>query len=375
MQKSFLVASVVVLLAACGGDDNESNPRALVRVAELPAGSSCADGGQRIHTGLDLNGNGLLEDQEVKAYDDVCNPGPQRALVALVPEPAGSECAFGGSAIQTGADTNNDGELNANEVTGARYVCNPAPVLRSSTGPDQVSPTITTTAPAVASQWATSFRTTITDAVELSHGVLVNTPTGQMHFFPEGVTHFEQDSTVNIALGRSYSKMLMVVDTSGNMARKTITIQTPATGIKLGTYSVAGGRFPAGFNCGGSSAESRFGKLDGASFDTVVLGSDRIGGWGVDWSQERGYSLSVVLAGLRIGQMRAIPLQASAAEWEHMLGTYMWGLSVVMVKMRTKVAVVAGDPNRVNISLTMTCDQSSGLRVGTPYTFTATLKP
>jgi hypothetical protein len=42
-----------------------------------------------------------------------------------LPEPAGPNCAFGGQAIQTGLDTNGDGILEPGEVKKTSYVCNP----------------------------------------------------------------------------------------------------------------------------------------------------------------------------------------------------------------------------------------------------------
>ncbi len=373
MNKVLSLAFVVCLLAACGGDDGEINARMLVSVEEVAAGSECAAGGQRVVGGLDLNGNGILDNREAEAPEHVCHAGEVRSLVTLSPEPGGEHCTVGGVRVDTGLDANHDGELGPAEMAQPRYLCTPAPAPGSLAN-SPTPPAIETTAPAVASSWITHYRTLITSDTELAYGVLADTPAGRMHFFPEGVTRFEQEATAHLSLGRSYSKLLMAVDALGNMTRKTITIESPETGIRLGRYAVSGTRLPAGFNCGGIDAESRFGALDGAVIDHVVLSSDRVGGWGVDWSQDGGYSLSVALAGLKIGHMRAIPLAATSTEWEHLIGTYMWGLSVVRVKARTKVAVLPNDPSRVNIGLTLVCERGSNTTVGTPVNLVATFQ-
>ncbi len=53
------------LLAGCGSDGKDGI-NALINVTELDVGSEqCALGGQIIQTGLDINGNGLLESDEI----------------------------------------------------------------------------------------------------------------------------------------------------------------------------------------------------------------------------------------------------------------------------------------------------------------------
>jgi hypothetical protein len=47
--------------------------------------------------------------------------------VAIVSEPDGSNCTYGGVKVTSGLDTNRDGILAAGEVTSTTYVCNGAP--------------------------------------------------------------------------------------------------------------------------------------------------------------------------------------------------------------------------------------------------------
>jgi hypothetical protein len=49
-------------------------------------------------------------------------------------EPAGANCAYGGSRIESGIDADNNGTLEAGEVTGVQYACNGAPGASGSDG-------------------------------------------------------------------------------------------------------------------------------------------------------------------------------------------------------------------------------------------------
>ncbi|WP_224249812.1 DUF7151 family protein [Hyalangium gracile] len=110
-----------------GAPGNSTGAQALVRTVPEPVGSNCAQGGTRVQSGLDTSGNGTLEAGEVTSNAYICNgaagsPGAQ-ALVRLDPEPAGANCAQGGTAVLSGLDINRNGTLEANEITQTRYVC------------------------------------------------------------------------------------------------------------------------------------------------------------------------------------------------------------------------------------------------------------
>src|ERR1044072_7618477 len=72
----------------------------LVRLVEEPAGAHCAHGGTAVQSGSDSNDSGRLEDKEVTSSSYVCSGGEGSAngaaQVRLDPEPAGSNCVNGG---------------------------------------------------------------------------------------------------------------------------------------------------------------------------------------------------------------------------------------------------------------------------------------
>ncbi|MGH7884225.1 MAG: DUF7151 family protein [Thermodesulfobacteriota bacterium] len=115
-------------------------PNALFDISDEPAGANCADGGVRIDEGLDTNGNSVLDPGEINDTTFVCNGGDgtdgSNALVNVTPEPAGANCANGGNKIDTGLDTSGDGILDLAEILNTFFVCNGAQGTPGTPGED-----------------------------------------------------------------------------------------------------------------------------------------------------------------------------------------------------------------------------------------------
>jgi Collagen triple helix repeat (20 copies) len=180
---------------ACSGNDGARGApgtTALVISKPEPSGNHCAAGGFKIVAGFDTDGDDQLADSEITSTAYACDglagdagtpgetgqdgadgpkgdpgdpgdagppgdkgdkgdagpkgdkgdAGPKgdkgdagtpglNALVTIDPEPAGSNCAFGGLRVRSGTDTNNDGTLSDAEAGTARFVCNGAPATGS----------------------------------------------------------------------------------------------------------------------------------------------------------------------------------------------------------------------------------------------------
>ncbi len=136
--RAFVAASVLAL-AACGsgGGGGSSGAGAAsgqysvaVKVAGAAPVASCPNGGIAVQSGIDKNGNGVLDPAEVTNTQYVCNGAAGASgtatLAKVTAEPNGANCANGGSKIQAGADTNGNGVLDASEVTSTSYICNGA---------------------------------------------------------------------------------------------------------------------------------------------------------------------------------------------------------------------------------------------------------
>lgn len=110
-----------------GGADGRNG--SAVRIADEPAGANCALGGTRIETGADTDANGQLDDDEVSNTRYVCDGEATATLVSLTTEPSGSNCLNGGQRVDSGVDANLDGVLQTDEIDSTTYVCSNTNVL------------------------------------------------------------------------------------------------------------------------------------------------------------------------------------------------------------------------------------------------------
>ncbi|MFZ9889863.1 MAG: DUF7151 family protein, partial [Myxococcota bacterium] len=119
---------VTKIIAVCNG---ESGAEALVDVEVEPPGDACPDGGVRIRSGHDRDGDGELGEQEVSRVERVCHGSAGRdgllSLIALFEVGPGDTCAGGGVRIETGLDIDGDHVLSPGEVTQSAVLCHGVP--------------------------------------------------------------------------------------------------------------------------------------------------------------------------------------------------------------------------------------------------------
>lgn len=125
------------------GLNGSSGLTTLVLLTNEVAGPNCASGGKKVSAGQDTNNNKLLDAAEITSTAYVCNgatgakgasgiPGTNgnnglNSLIAIVTEPAGTFCTYGGKKVSSGLDKNANGILDALEISASNYVCNGAP--------------------------------------------------------------------------------------------------------------------------------------------------------------------------------------------------------------------------------------------------------
>lgn len=107
--------ALVVLLVGCGNDF-------LTKVDTIEPGVECPNGGLRIQTGSDDNGDGVLGAAEVADSQPICSGGVA-SLTDVTEEPAGANCVAGGARVDTGFDVNGNQVLDTDEVTSTDYIC------------------------------------------------------------------------------------------------------------------------------------------------------------------------------------------------------------------------------------------------------------
>lgn len=109
------------------GADGRAN--SAVRVTAEPAGTNCPAGGTRVESGPDSNGDGQLGDGEVRSTTFACNAPARSTLVRLTEELPGPACLSGGQRLEFGEDLDGDGVLDPAEVAETRFVCSTVPVV------------------------------------------------------------------------------------------------------------------------------------------------------------------------------------------------------------------------------------------------------
>ncbi|QSQ12729.1 DUF7151 family protein [Myxococcus landrumensis] len=107
-------------------------PGVLVRTVQVPKGATCPHGGQLTHAGSDTDGDGLLSKEEATREVVSClEPEPvlsRLVLLGVRPEPCGTQNAY---AVEAGLDLDLDGVLDDDEVRATSRLCNPmVPLLR-----------------------------------------------------------------------------------------------------------------------------------------------------------------------------------------------------------------------------------------------------
>ena len=123
---------MVVFVTGCDAIDLRrlvTQHEARTRVAPEPLGPNCEHGGKAVLSGLDLDANGVLDDTEVTGTEYVCATLAPGVLVRTRPVPRGEVCPHGGSLSQAGMDLDGDGILSDDEVTREVQGCiEPEPV-------------------------------------------------------------------------------------------------------------------------------------------------------------------------------------------------------------------------------------------------------
>jgi hypothetical protein len=126
--KNFFFGLITLFFVGCEGEEGPIGPtglNSLINITNEPAGANCENGGINVEIGVDNNSNGILDTDEILATSYVCNGvDGNTSLTSVTTEPTGGNCENGGIKIDSGIDTNGDGTLDDTEITATAYVCN-----------------------------------------------------------------------------------------------------------------------------------------------------------------------------------------------------------------------------------------------------------
>ncbi len=94
------VLASVFALTGCAGEEAAAGAQPLTNVVPEAIGANCAEGGQAIQMGVDVNGTGQLEADEVTATSYVCNGTTKKIEPVISQIPVGDpRCANGGTLL------------------------------------------------------------------------------------------------------------------------------------------------------------------------------------------------------------------------------------------------------------------------------------
>lgn len=147
-----LAAALALAIGGCGENPAPADqalagtaidPKTVLDITVEAAGANCASGGSKVRAGIDLNGNAKLDADEPGNVAYLCSGAPgapgaagvpgRSALIALVVEAAGTNCAMGGNKAMAGLDDDGNGALDPAEVDTTGYVCHGATGAAAST--------------------------------------------------------------------------------------------------------------------------------------------------------------------------------------------------------------------------------------------------
>ena len=104
----------------CGGVNGLNTSLTMTRSPEACDGL----GGFIIESYVDLNGDGVLDPEELDESETVCDGAPGETALVNLGEPLIEDCPAGGTTIESGLDSNADGILTQEEVQSSRILCN-----------------------------------------------------------------------------------------------------------------------------------------------------------------------------------------------------------------------------------------------------------
>ena len=103
---------------AIDGTSREDGMSTLIATSPEPEGVNCPNSGTKIDAGLDVNGNGALDSEEIGSTDYICDGGSSinNMLTSIVQTDDSLECTAGSKTIAHGLDNGDDSGIPANGI-------------------------------------------------------------------------------------------------------------------------------------------------------------------------------------------------------------------------------------------------------------------
>lgn len=120
----------------CNGENGSNGINSLTNIISEPQGINCENGGFKIISGVDQNNNNILDLDEIQTTEFICNgengSNGLNSIINMIPEPDGNNCSFGGFKVISGLDLNNNNTLDDDEIQNTNFLCNTDPAYNNS---------------------------------------------------------------------------------------------------------------------------------------------------------------------------------------------------------------------------------------------------
>jgi len=136
-----LVAILLIALLGCGmpepadpdTPEKEASVKSLsVSKSVLDPGDVCSNGGIQVEIGVDSNGNGTIDTNEIERVEYVCNgENGIDSIVQSIEELPGDNCSEGGVKLNIGYDLNLNTTLDTEEIDKTVYICDGVAAVNS----------------------------------------------------------------------------------------------------------------------------------------------------------------------------------------------------------------------------------------------------
>ena len=97
-------------------------------LVDEPKGGNCISGGIKVITGMDDNNNEILDEAEIENVEYICNGNDGvngiSSLLDVVELESSDSCLSGGYKVLSGLDLNQDSMLDEEEIQQTEYICN-----------------------------------------------------------------------------------------------------------------------------------------------------------------------------------------------------------------------------------------------------------
>lgn len=130
MKKYTLLIFIIIILFSCSKEE-DIIINSLIKTNPFQSNTDCINGGVSIQSGLDLNNNSILDENEITAIEYICNgvngqdgESGTQSLILIEEESSGDNCLYGGKRIMVGLDLNQNNILEENEVANQSFICN-----------------------------------------------------------------------------------------------------------------------------------------------------------------------------------------------------------------------------------------------------------